>query len=284
VSFAQQAGLASRKSRKKQVERLNHLMPKGRQATLATKAMRLPHREMVHTKLVRIYVVQPVSTRVAKRRPAMKEIIVALLTLLICSGVAGADSVLRFKDGSTNVWDNIYVKGKEYCTKKTIGEFCVQKTDVQSVKEVAGGTEKAIYSAAVASTDKDNIMDDPFAELNCTVVDFKTYDEAKYRTTPGSITTNRQSYGGVSYGSSFVSGGEIREKKVTYMTVDIQNNSNVTRKISADDIKVHTIKGNDVSPKAGGTVRIGPGETIQLTGLVFPKGLSQVVSIQCICH
>ncbi len=69
----------------------------------------------------------------------------AIAVLVLLAMPAMADVMLSFKDGTRNVWTAYYAKGKEYCTKKEFGEYCVQKSDVVSIKEVPAGTEASVY-------------------------------------------------------------------------------------------------------------------------------------------
>lgn len=70
----------------------------------------------------------------------MKKLIIVILVFI--AQTASADTLLKFKDGSANVWDNIYVKGDDYCTKKAYGtELCASKKDVVLKKEVPAGTD-----------------------------------------------------------------------------------------------------------------------------------------------
>lgn len=69
-----------------------------------------------------------------------------VITLVFIAQTASADTLLKFKDGSANVWDNIYVKGGDYCTKKAYGaELCAPKKDVVLKKEVPAGSDPADY-------------------------------------------------------------------------------------------------------------------------------------------
>ncbi|HUL00270.1 MAG TPA: hypothetical protein VLX29_05370 [Nitrospirota bacterium] len=47
----------------------------------------------------------------------MKKLI-AVAVLVLFAQVAQADWLLKFKDDSANVWQNIYEKGSNYCTMK----------------------------------------------------------------------------------------------------------------------------------------------------------------------
>lgn len=74
-----------------------------------------------------------------------KLIVIALITLF--SQTAVAETLLRFKDGSANVWSNIYIKGDSYCTRKAYGntEICAAKKDVVLKKEVPTGSDPSDY-------------------------------------------------------------------------------------------------------------------------------------------
>ncbi len=94
----------------------------------------------------------------------MKYLLAFALILLFCASPAFADYQLDFKDGKSTVWTSYKEKNKQYCTEKEgLGEFCVQKTDVKKITQVADGTEGSEYSASsvgdasntVTSTDRD---------------------------------------------------------------------------------------------------------------------------------
>ena len=75
--------------------------------------------------------------------------LMTLLLVLLCSQFAQADTLLRFRDGSANVWDNISDRGRQYCTTKAFGELCVPKSDVVLKKEVPAGTDPLEYGGTV---------------------------------------------------------------------------------------------------------------------------------------
>ena len=77
----------------------------------------------------------------------MKKLI-AIAVLTLFAQVVQADTLLKFKDGSANVWDNIYTKGNQYCTKKSLGEICADKRDVVLKKEVPAGTDPVDFGNA----------------------------------------------------------------------------------------------------------------------------------------
>lgn len=83
----------------------------------------------------------------------MKSLIV-IVFILLCSQVASADTMLRFKDGTAFVWEPFYVKGSNYCTEKEYGEICVPKNTVKSLKEVPAGTEASEYGMSVVEVDE----------------------------------------------------------------------------------------------------------------------------------
>lgn len=61
---------------------------------------------------------------------------------------------------SGNVWDNIYTKGNQYCTKKSLGEICADKRDVVLKKEVPAGSDSSDYgdgSTAGLQSQSDNM-------------------------------------------------------------------------------------------------------------------------------
>lgn len=79
---------------------------------------------------------------------------IAIAFVLLCSQAASADTMLRFKDGTAWVWDNIYTKGADYCTEKEYGELCAPKNTVASIKEVPAGTEASEYGMSVVEVDE----------------------------------------------------------------------------------------------------------------------------------
>lgn len=83
----------------------------------------------------------------------MIKFVVFITVLMICAQTAHADYMLQFKDKTANVWAVYYAKGKEYCTKKEFGEYCVQKSDVVSIKEVSAGTEASEYGITTSGGD-----------------------------------------------------------------------------------------------------------------------------------
>jgi hypothetical protein len=70
----------------------------------------------------------------------------------------------------------------------------------------------------------------------------------------------------------------------TYLKVDIINYSAQERVVNTSrDIKVHTIKGNVLSPTNSETYYIKPGETKTISGLKFENPFSKIVSVECSC-
>jgi len=117
----------------------------------------------------------------------------------------------------------------------------------------------------------------------CTVVNYNIHDDVRRSKTPETVVMNPQPYKNLSqYG--YTVGGNIVERKTTYMSVTIKNNTERMKRVSPSDISVKTIKGNVTSPQGKENAYINPGETKTLTGLVFSNGLSQVVSVQCSCY
>jgi len=115
----------------------------------------------------------------------------------------------------------------------------------------------------------------------CVIIDYKTADEVQTRVLPGS--TSGQFIGNQYYGNTY--GGGVRQTKRTYLSVTIRNIS--TKKaiqVTANDIKVFSIKGNSISPEAAGSVHIPPGDVRVISGLLFPNGLSGVSDISCTAY
>lgn len=78
---------------------------------------------------------------------------------------AQADTLLRFRDGSANVWDNIYEKPGQLCTRKASNmEICADARDVVVRKEVPAGTdpleEGGASSASLAELQEDYSLRD----------------------------------------------------------------------------------------------------------------------------
>lgn len=107
----------------------------------------------------------------------------------------------------------------------------------------------------------------------CSVI---TYDShAEIHTIPSSGTRFPS-------GVAFYDGGRTFEG-ATYLMVKIKNNSTQNRIIyTPRDIKVHTIKGNVISPKNSETYEIRPGEIITINGLKLGR-VSEIVSVECNC-
>jgi hypothetical protein len=76
----------------------------------------------------------------------MKKIIV--LCFMLLAQTTQGEVLVRFKDQTSHVWSSYYLKGAEYCTMKTFGEYCVEKADVVSIKEVPPETEGSEYSVS----------------------------------------------------------------------------------------------------------------------------------------
>ncbi len=88
--------------------------------------------------------------------------------LVLFAQVANSATLLKFRDGSANVWDNISVNGNQYCTQKSFGELCVKKQDVVLKKEVPEDTDPLEYGN-VATTNlgpqSDSIGADEYAKM-----------------------------------------------------------------------------------------------------------------------
>jgi len=103
------------------------------------------------------------------------------LMLIVIVQTAHADVMLQFKDKTAHVWDSYYEKAGQYCTMKSFGEFCVQKKDVVSIKNVPPGTEASEYgvsSMGPAAQDYDDRLK-ALHSLNCTQLRASTSDTAK---------------------------------------------------------------------------------------------------------
>lgn len=74
----------------------------------------------------------------------MKKIISAIIMVLISLPAFGAVK-LSFNDGTANIWRSYYSKGNQYCTQLSIGEYCVLKKDVVSIKTAKDGDEPSEY-------------------------------------------------------------------------------------------------------------------------------------------
>jgi hypothetical protein len=108
-----------------------------------------------------------------KRKEEMKKILLTfiLLSPTIFSQQAHADVLITFKDHTSHVWTSHYQKGNEYCTMKEFGEYCVDKTDVASIKEVSSDTKGSEYGAsAVGASGRSEQLDESIKaleSLNC---------------------------------------------------------------------------------------------------------------------
>ena len=83
----------------------------------------------------------------------MKNALLVSLLVLICCSPAAADTLIRFTDGNALVWDNVYVRGPEHCTRLDIGVFCVQSKDVTEMRTVADGTRYSEYGVSIGISD-----------------------------------------------------------------------------------------------------------------------------------
>ena len=103
----------------------------------------------------------------------MKKIVFALMLLYpaMLSQQAHADVLITFKDHTSHVWASYYNKGNECCTMKEFGEYCVDKTDIASIKEVASGAKGSEYGAsAVGASGRPEQRDENIKaldSLNC---------------------------------------------------------------------------------------------------------------------
>ena len=86
----------------------------------------------------------------------MKNALLVLLLVLVCCSPASADTLIRFTDGNSIVWDNVYSRASEYCTQIEDGTFCVQKKDVVYVQRVADGTKSSEYGVSIGISDENS--------------------------------------------------------------------------------------------------------------------------------
>ncbi len=77
---------------------------------------------------------------------------IILVLLLSTAGICRADYELRLNDGVTLTWGQYFAEGSQYCTQKESGKFCVQKSDVVSLKEIKeeGATAPRVDSGNVS--------------------------------------------------------------------------------------------------------------------------------------
>jgi CubicO group peptidase (beta-lactamase class C family) len=71
----------------------------------------------------------------------VKKLIIFLL--LSTASICSADYELRLNDGVTLTWREYSIEGNQYCTRKELGKFCIQKSDVVALKEIVDGTGAA---------------------------------------------------------------------------------------------------------------------------------------------
>lgn len=74
--------------------------------------------------------------------------------ILFVATPAYGDTLIRFTDGNAVVWDNVYVRGPEHCTRLDIGVFCVQSRDVAEMKTVVLGTRASEYGVSTLVADE----------------------------------------------------------------------------------------------------------------------------------
>ena len=81
----------------------------------------------------------------------MKKLMLIVFFIML-SQTSHADILLRFTDGSVNVWSSMREQGKEYCTYKSmVGEYCVLKSDVKFIQNVPNGSSAEEYMTAAGS-------------------------------------------------------------------------------------------------------------------------------------
>ena len=108
---------------------------------------------------------------------------IALLCLVLFPSFASADSLFKFKDGSAHVWGSYYNKGNQYCTMKSFGEYCVDRSDVLSIATVPPGTAASEYGVSslgdsgVEQQREDNMK--ALESLNCTQLQTSTSTKAQ---------------------------------------------------------------------------------------------------------
>ncbi len=65
----------------------------------------------------------------------MKSLIIIIL-LMSLANICRADYEIRLTDGVTLTWREYFIEGSQYCTRKDIGKFCVQKSDVIALEKI----------------------------------------------------------------------------------------------------------------------------------------------------
>lgn len=205
----------------------------------------------------------------------MKTFITSLF-LIFSVSLAYADFQFKYKDGTTLTWGSYTEEKDHYCTWNSMGQVCVPKKDIASVKEVNGDIpEGARVIEPKSSSSKDSGV--PHVG-GCTVVDYDSYDETFQR--PDYLITNSHRVGDFTYGHGTVIGGS--KIKDTIMTITIRNDSSRTIHFKAKDIKVYTIKGYVISPNSNESAYLSPGETMRLSNVRFSsRGISKVVDVKC---
>lgn len=84
----------------------------------------------------------------------MKNALLTLLLILIPVSSAVADTMLRFTDGNSLVWDNVFIDGDRHCTLMDIGTVCFRTRDIVSIKTVEHGTQASEYGLSVIASDE----------------------------------------------------------------------------------------------------------------------------------
>lgn len=86
------------------------------------------------------------------------KIYLTVCMLIVMAGVASAEMTVTLKNGSVMSWQSVKEEGESLCTYKGGGLFCVDKTDVVSVKEekeeVLNPNTKVIYTKSLATDAK----------------------------------------------------------------------------------------------------------------------------------
>ena len=89
--------------------------------------------------------------------------------MVLFAQVASSDTLLMFKDGSANIWDNIYEKNGSYCTIRRGIELCSPKNEVVGIpKTVPDGTDTLEYGGRAKTNliQSDRIGADEYAKLS----------------------------------------------------------------------------------------------------------------------
>lgn len=62
--------------------------------------------------------------------------LIVIFVITSMASICQADYELRLNDGITLKWREYFMESDEYCTHKEFGKFCIQKSDVLSLKEI----------------------------------------------------------------------------------------------------------------------------------------------------